>query len=296
MSNIIELIKILRERTGAGMMDCKKALEQNDCDVEKACDWLREKGIAKAATKASRIAAEGLTHVELSQSGDKAVIVEINCETDFVAKSDDFKKLIQDVTAILMQNEPKDIESAKLAKNEAGLSITDIFTNVTVKIGEKLDLRRFEVVKASGTQELGAYIHMGGKISVLVVTDKKSEHAKGLAMHIAASNPQFISKTDIPADAIEHEKKIQIELAKSDEKLAGKPADVISKILDGKVNKIFSETTLSEQVYLLDGENTVEKFLKQNNLAVVKFVRYQVGEGIEKRKDNFAEEVMNQIK
>lgn len=292
---IIELIKILRDRTGAGMMDCKKALEENECDVEKACDWLREKGIAKAAKKASRIAAEGLTYVQVAADGKKAVILEINCETDFVAKGDDFKNLVQQVAEILLEKAPADMEAAKLSRNAKGETVEDIFTNAAVKLGEKLDLRRFEVVKKVGDQDLGAYIHMGGKISVLVVVDKVSEHSKGLAMHIAASNPLYISRNEIPGDAVAHETKIQLEAAKTDEKLAGKPEVVIAKIVEGKVSKLFSESTLNEQVYLLDGETTVEKFLKQNGLKVEKFTRYLVGEGIEKRQDNFAEEVMNQI-
>ena len=290
-SSIIELIKVLRERTGAGMMDCKKALEECDCDVDRACDWLREKGIAKAAKKASRIAAEGLTYVHGCSKCGKAIIIEINCETDFVAKSDDFKALVENVAHVIMS---KDLANVEVAKEDA--EVKELFTNATVKLGEKLDLRRFELVHLEEGQGLGAYMHMGGKISVLAVLDKETEEAKGVAMHIAANNPQYITKEDIDSATIAHEKEIQMEAAKSDEKLAGKPIEIVSKIIDGKVNKMLAETTLSEQAYLLNGDLTVGQMLKQNNLKVVSFIRYAVGEGIEKRKDNFADEVMSQMK
>ncbi len=288
---IIELIKVLRERTGAGMMDCKKALEETDCDIEKACDWLREKGIAKAAKKASRIAAEGLTFVKACDKCGKAIIIEVNCETDFVAKSDAFKALVEEVAHLIMQNDIKTVEEAK-----AHPAIAELFTNATVKIGEKLDLRRFEIVALNGEESFGTYIHMGGKISVLVVLDKADEAAKGIAMHIAANNPLYINKEDIPADVLAHETAIQMEASKADEKLANKPEAVVKKIVEGKVNKQLSETTLAEQDYLLEPGTSVGNFLKQHGIKVVKFVRYMVGEGIEKRKDDFASEVMSQIK
>lgn len=288
---IIELIKVLRERTGAGMMDCKKALEETDCDIEKACDWLREKGIAKAAKKASRIAAEGLTFVKACDKCGKAIIIEVNCETDFVAKSDAFKTLVEEVAHLIMQNDIKTVEEAK-----AHPAIAELFTNATVKIGEKLDLRRFEIVALNGEESFGTYIHMGGKISVLVVLDKADEAAKGIAMHIAANNPLYINKEDIPADVLAHETAIQMEANKADEKLANKPEAVVKKIVEGKVNKQLSETTLAEQDYLLEPGTSVGNFLKQHSIKVVKFVRYMVGEGIEKRKDDFASEVMSQLK
>mgnify|MGYP000009494279 FL=1 len=288
---IIELIKVLRERTGAGMMDCKKALEECNCDIDKACDWLREKGIAKAAKKASRIAAEGLTFVKACDKCGKAIIIEVNCETDFVSKSDAFNELVQETARVIMHNNIATVEEAK-----ENAEIKDLFTNATVKIGEKLDLRRFEIVEASEGQAIGTYIHMKGKISVLVVTDKACDDVKGLAMHIAANNPLYITKADIPADVLEHEKAIQMEAAKTDEKLAGKPEAVVAKIIEGKVNKQLSETTLYEQDYLLEPGTTVGKFLNSRGVNVVKFVRYMVGEGIEKRKDDFAAEVMSQIK
>lgn len=287
MASLIELIKVLRERTGAGMMDCKQALVENNEDVEKAVDWLREKGIAKAAKKASRIAAEGLTSVKVN--GKDAVILEVNSETDFVSKSDAFKALIGEVADKVLEAKPACINCAKEATNE-------LFTNATVKIGEKLDFRRFELVELAEGQVFGDYIHMGGKISTLVVLQGGSEElAKGLAMHIAANNPQYIQFADIPAEALENEKKIQLEAAKNDEKLKGKPEQALAKIIEGKVNKVFSESVLLVQEYLLEPGKKVEQVLKENGASVVKFVRYQVGEGIAKREENFAEEVAKQM-
>ena len=288
MASMIELIKELRDRTGAGMMDCKKALEANGQDVEKSIDWLREKGIAKAQAKASRIAAEGLSSVKVD--GNKACIVEINCETDFVSKGDKFHKLVEDVLDVTLAKNPCCIDKAKEVTQS-------LFTDATVSMGEKLDYRRFEVVSKTDDEEFGAYIHMGGKIAVLVLLDKNNpELAKGIAMHIAANNPTYISEKDIPAEAIAHEKAIQVELMKQDEKLANKPADMLASIAERKVAKVLSESTLTAQSYLLNDEKTVGQVLKDNSINVIKFIRYAVGEGIEKRVDNFAEEVMKEIK
>ena len=286
-SNLIELNKVFSARTSAGMMDCKAALLANDCDVEKSCEWLREKGIAKAAKKASRIAAEGLTYVVTK--GNDAVILEVNSETDFVAKSEDFKNLVANVADLILDKKPACINCAKDLTKE-------LFTNATVKIGEKLDFRRFELVTKTDNQTFGAYIHMGGKISVLALIEgKNDEVAKGIAMHIAANNPTYVSTSDIPSTAVENEKRIQMEAAKNDEKLKNKPEQALVKIIEGKVNKIFSETVLLSQEYLLDPSKKVEQLLKEQNLSVVKFVRYAVGEGIAKREENFAEEVAKQM-
>ncbi len=288
MANMIELIKELRERTGAGMMDCKHALEENNQDVEKAIDWLRQKGIAKAQAKASRIAAEGLAATKVD--GNTACIVEVNCETDFVSKGDKFHKLVDDVLDVTLKQKPGCINCAREA-------VSSLFTDATVSMGEKLDFRRFELVNKLDTQCFGSYVHMGGKIAVLVILEKEdAELAKGLAMHIAANNPKFVSEKDIPAETVAHEKTIQVELMKQDEKLANKPTEMLEKIANAKVQKVLSESTLSAQVYLLDGEKTVASVLKEKGNNVVKFIRYAVGEGIEKRQDNFAEEVMKEIK
>ena len=288
---LIDLIKQLRDRTGAGLMDCKAALLNNDEDLDKATDWLREKGLAKAAKKADRIAAEGLALTKTCEKCGKTVILEVNCETDFVAKGDAFKELVDNVAGEILKNEPKDVEAAKELT-------TGLFTDATVKMGEKFDLRRFEVIE-KGNNFVYTYIHMGGKIAVAVVLDKEdAELGKGLAMHIAANNPSYLDTNAIGADAIEHETKIQLEAAKQDPKLAGKPEEMLKKIIGGKVNKYFAEMVLVEQPYLMDTESgkKVGQVLQEKKTNVLKYVRYQVGEGIEKRKDDFASEVMSQMK
>lgn len=283
----VALIKQLRDRTGAGMTDCKKALEETNNDIEAACDWLREKGIAKAAKKSSRIAAEGTTLVVAN--GNEAVILEVNSETDFVAKSDAFKVLVKEVADLLLANKPTNIEAAKELTAE-------LFTNATVKIGEKLDLRRFEIVTKEDSETFGSYVHMGGKISALLVLNgANAEVAQGLAMHIAANKPVYITTDDIPAEAIANETAIQMEASKTDEKLANKPANVLENIIKGKVSKYFAESVLVEQDYLLEPDTKVGNYLKNHSLSVKKFIRYETGEGLAKRVENFAEEVQKQM-
>ncbi len=290
MSEIIELIKVLRDRTGAGMMDCKHALEANENDVEKSINWLREKGIAKAAKKQGRIAAEGLTIVKYCDKCHKAVVLEINCETDFVAGSDAFKELVQKCAQLVLENSPKTIE-------EAQELVKSLFDDAALKLGEKLSFRRFEIIEAQPVNGVGTYIHMGGKISVLtVLASENPEIAKGISMTIAATQPVYVAAKDIPADVVAAEREVQVELAKNDEKLKGKPEAALAKILDGKVAKALSSQVLLEQEYVLDPTKTVEQVLKENNNSVVKFVRYQVGEGLEKRHDDFAAEVAAQAK
>ncbi len=285
--NLIELIKVLRDRTGAGMMDCKKALESSDLDVEKAIDWLREKGIAKAAAKAARIAAEGVASVICK--GNKAIIGEVNCETDFVSKGEQFHKLTNDALEMTLDNDVTDIEKARELTNS-------LFADATVAMGEKFSYRRYELVEKTNEEGFGSYIHMGGKIAVLVLLNKVDEEsALGLAMHIAANNPLYITDKDIPLATLEKERSIALEAAKTDEKLANKPEKILHSIVEGKVKKFLSEQTLVDQTYLLDSEKTVGQYLKEKGLVVEKFYRYVVGEGIEKRVDNFAEEVMSQV-
>ena len=288
--NLIELIKVLRDRTGAGLMDCKAALIACDEDLDRASDWLREKGLAKAAKKASRIAAEGLAYVKVCEKCGKTVILELNCETDFVAKGDAFRELVEAVASLILKEDLKTVEEAK-AKAE------NLFADATVKMGEKFDLRRFTVLEKVAGQEIGTYIHMGGKIAVAVVLEKEdSELAKQLAMHIAANNPSYVNESDVPASELAHEKAIQLEAAKNDEKLKGKTPEQLDKILDGKVRKTFSEVILASQSFLMDSTKTVGQVLKEKGNNVLRFVRYQVGEGIEKRQDDFASEVMSQVK
>ncbi|MEI3536918.1 MAG: translation elongation factor Ts [Bacilli bacterium] len=283
----VALIKQLRDRTGAGMTDCKKALEETNNDIEAACDWLREKGIAKAAKKSGRIAAEGTTYV--LTSGNDAVILEVNSETDFVAKSDAFKDLVKEVANILLDKKPANVEEAKEVTKE-------LFTNATVKIGEKLDLRRFEILHKEDNQTFGSYIHMGGKISALLVLNgDNAEAAQGIAMHIAANRPTYLTTNDIPAEAVAQETAIQMEASKQDEKLANKPANVLENIIKGKVSKYFAESVLVEQDYLLEPGTKVGAYLKNHSLSIVKFVRFETGEGLEKRVENFAEEVQKQM-
>lgn len=283
----VALIKQLRDRTGAGMTDCKKALEETNNDIEAACDWLREKGIAKAAKKSGRIAAEGTTYV--LTSGNDAVILEVNSETDFVAKSDAFKDLVKEVANILLDKKPANVEEAKEVTKE-------LFTNATVKIGEKLDLRRFEIFHKEDNQTFGSYIHMGGKISsLLILNGNNAEAAQGIAMHIAANKPTYLTTNDIPAEAVAQETAIQMEASKQDEKLANKPANVLENIIKGKVSKYFAESVLVEQDYLLEPGTKVGAYLKNHSLSIIKFVRFETGEGLEKRVENFAEEVQKQM-
>ena len=288
--NLIELIKVLRDRTGAGLMDCKGALLANNNDIEKASDWLREKGLAKAAKKASRIAAEGLSLVKTCEKCGRTIILEVNCETDFVAKGDQFKAFVEDVATTLLKGNAKSLDEGKTLTS-------DLFADATVKMGEKFDLRRFVIIDKEDGKFVTSYIHMGGKIASLVILDKDDAGlGKGLAMHVAANNPQYLSLDEVPTDIFEHEKTVQLEAAKNDPKLSGKPAEMLTKIIDSKVNKYFSEMVLSFQTYLLDDSKTVGQALTENKANVLKFIRYQVGEGIEKRQDDFASEVMSQVK
>ena len=287
--SLIELIKVLRDRTGAGLMDCKSALIESNNDIEKATDWLREKGLAKAAKKASRIAAEGLAITRVCESCGKVIIIEVNCETDFVAKGEPFHEFVNNIAGIILSKGCKTVDEAKDATSS-------LFADATVKMGEKFDLRRFVVVEPENGCFIGSYIHMGGKIAVTVkVNGGDAEFAKQLAMHIAANNPSYINMSDIPADVRDHEKNIQMELAKQDPKLAGKPAEFLEKILEGKINKHFAEVTLAKQAFLMDDTKTIEQVLSEKKATVMNYVRYAVGEGIEKRQDDFASEVMKEV-
>ena len=287
--SLIDLIKVLRDRTGAGLMDCKGALLANDCDLDRASDYLREKGLAKAAKKASRIAAEGLAIAKRCERCGSVVVLEVNCETDFFAKGDAFRALVDEVAGVILEKRPANVEEAKELTSE-------LFADATVKMGEKFDLRRFVVLDSKDSAYIASYIHMGGKIAVAVALDKEdAELGKGLAMHIAANNPQYLSLNDVAPSEVAHEKEVQLEAAKNDPKLAGKPAEMLAKIIDAKVTKYYSEMVLGSQIFLMDDSKTVAQVLKEKGINVLKFVRYQVGEGIEKRKDDFASEVMNEV-
>ena len=284
------LVKELRERTGAGMMDCKKALTQTDGDIDAAIDYLRENGIAKAAKKADRIAAEGLSYIEVK--GNKAVILEINSETDFVAKNEKFVALVKNVAEAILAAEPKTLEEALQVEAQGG-TVEAVINEGIATIGEKLSLRRFEVVSKSDADAFGAYSHMGGRIGVLTLVEGSTdeEAAKDVAMHIAALAPKYLDESQVPADVLEHEKKVLTEQALNE----GKPANIVEKMIVGRINKFLEEITVVKQKFVKDDSFTVEKFVASKGGKLAKFVRYEVGEGIEKKEDNFAEEVMSQV-
>ena len=287
-------VKDLRERTGAGMMDCKKALTECDGDMEKAIDWLREKGIAKAAKKESRIAAEGLSKVLVKDN--KAVIVEINTETDFVAKNEQFLKLLDTCAEVILANEPKDVTEA-LAISVDGKTLNDLFIEAVSTIGEKITLRRFDILTKNDQDIFGAYMHNKGAISVALVLNDSSdaELAKHMAMQVASMAPTYVSKDEMPSEVIEHERSIQTEILKNDEKLASKPEKVLQGIVEGRVSKALQDMCLADQIYFLDGDKKCSEVLKEHKTSVKCFVRYMVGEGLEKREENFADEVAKQI-
>ena len=284
------LVKELRERTGAGMMDCKKALTQTDGDIEAAIDYLRENGIAKAAKKADRIAAEGLSYIEVK--GNKAVILEINSETDFVAKNEKFVALVKNVAEAILAAEPATLEEALQVEAQGG-TVEAVINEGIATIGEKLSLRRFEVVTKTDADAFGAYSHMGGRIGVLTLVEGSTEEeaAKDVAMHIAALAPRYLDESEVPADVLEHEKKVLTEQALNE----GKPANIVEKMIVGRINKFLEEITVVKQKFVKDDSFTVEKFVASKGGKLTKFVRYEVGEGIEKKEDNFAEEVMSQV-
>lgn len=287
------MVKELRERTGAGMMDCKKALTACDGDMEKSIDWLREKGIAKAAKKNDRIAAEGLTRAAVN--GNTGVVFEVNSETDFVAKNEKFLGLLDEIQGVLIENKPADLDAALACAASEG-TVADAVTTATATIGEKISLRRIAVVEKAEDEFFGCYMHMGGKISALVTLKGKADEAvaKNIAMQIASMAPQYVNRDEMPAEVVEHERKVQTEIVKNDEKLANKPEKVLAGIIEGKISKNLKDLCLVEQEFFLDPNMKVAQYLKENGCDVVSFVRYAVGEGIEKRQDNFAEEVMSQ--
>jgi elongation factor Ts len=289
MSNIsAQLVKELRERSGAGMMECKKALVENNGDIDTAMEWLRKSGLAKADKKASRIAAEG--RIVAAQDAGKAVLVEINCETDFVGKDDSFLKFSNTVADVALSSNAADIDALKAAAYPGGGSVEEAAKSLIATIGEKIDVRRMARVESDGV--IGSYVH-GGRIGVLVALTGGSEDlAKGIAMHVAAMNPAHIRAEDVPADFLAKEK--EIALSQMSEKEKAKPAEILEKIISGKIQKIVSEVTLLGQPYVLDTNMTVAEALKKEGADVSSVVRLAVGEGIEKAEEDFAAEVMKQ--
>ncbi len=282
------LVKQLREKTGAGMMDCKKALTETNGDMDAAIDWLREKGISKAQKKADRIAAEGLC--EVTVKGNKAYIFELNSETDFVAKNEKFIAVLEKIGALCAENDAKSAEEA-LNASLNGETGNEIIINATATIGEKISLRRVECVEKTDAESFGVYKHMGGKIAVVsVVTGDNEVLAKDVCMHVAAINPRFLDRTAVDADTIAHERKVLTQEALNE----GKPAAIVEKMVEGRIQKFLKEICLVDQPFVKNPDETVGQHAKSLNSQVCKFVRYEVGEGMEKRNDNFAEEVAAQ--
>ena len=279
-------VKNLREATGCGMMDCKNALKEADGDFDKAVDILREKGLSKAAKKAGRIAAEGIVASYIE--GNVGVLVEVNCETDFVAKTDGFKETVDKIAKIIAEKAPADVEALMAVQCDEG-TVENLVTNAVVKIGEKISVRRFERIEGN----VDSYIHMGGKIGVLVETDVPADATKihDIALQIAAAKPEYIVKEEVEAEKIEHEKEILRAQAKAEPK--PKPDAIIEKMVEGRINKFFKEVCLMEQPFVKDGDISVEKMIN-GEFKVVKFVRFEMGEGLEKRNDDFVAEVAAQ--
>ena len=283
------LVKDLREKTGAGMLDCKKALEATNGDFNAAVDWLREKGISTASKKASRIAAEGMTDILIE--GNKAVIVEVNSETDFVAKNPEFKELVKEILTVLVNNNVKTVEEALALPASEG-TINDLIVAKTAKIGEKLSFRRFEVVEKTDNQLFGHYIHMGSKIGVLlVVNGTNDEVCHNVAMHVAAMRPTCLRREDVSADEIERERNVLKEQAVNE----GKTPEIAEKMVEGRLNKFYKEICLEEQEFVMNSDINVATYVKNNGGSIASMIRYEVGEGMQKREENFAEEVAKQM-
>ena len=281
----------LRQKTGAGMMDCKKALTECNGDIEAAIDWLREKGISKAAKKTERIAAEGLANIYVD--GNKAAIVEVNCETDFVTRNADFVALVDEIGKTAVKSDAKSLEEV-LALPVEGTegTVNDLVIAKTAVIGEKLSLRRVEVVTKTDEDNFGSYIHMGGKIASLVVVKGANEDvAKDVAMQAAAMKPAYLKADDVPAEVLEKEKEILKEQAINE----GKPADIAEKMVQGRISKYYKENCLVDQEFVKDSSMDIKTFVKNANGEVIAMYRYEVGEGMEKRSENLAEEVAKQL-
>ena len=302
MAVTAQMVKELREATGAGMMDCKKALTEADGNMERAVDILREKGLSKAAKKADRVAAEGLVTIKTNADNTVAAIVEVNSETDFVAKNQDFKDFVADVAEMVLEGDVADVEALLASNHKEGKPLKDVLNDRVATIGEKLDVRRFERIATSG--KVAGYIHGGGKIGVVVelATDSNDERVltlgKDIAMQVAAMNPKYISRDDVDPEYIAHETEVLTQQALNE----GKPANIVEKMVVGRLNKELKEVCLVDQVFVKDSEITISKLIamvakeEASDISVANMVRYEVGEGIEKREENFAEEVAKQMK
>lgn len=282
-------VKELRDITGVGMMDAKKALVESDGEIDGAINYLRQKGVSKASKKADRIASEGLSTIYVD--GNTAIIVEVNAETDFVAKNEKFQSLVNDIAKAIVENKPATVEEAQKVKIN-DVTIEDTIIEATQTIGEKITLRRFQLFEKSDSEVFGDYAHMGGSISALTVLEGSGvEVARNISMHIAAINPQYATRDDVPQDARDQEHNILVEQAKSE----GKPENIVEKMVEGRMNKWLAEISLVDQPYVKDQDQTVAQYLQSQNAQLKAFARFEVGEGIEKRDEDFASEVQSQI-
>jgi len=289
MSISASMVKELRERTGAGMMECKKALVETGGDIEAAVEHMRKQGLAKADKKAGRIAAEGLVVVSGTPDGKRAAIVEVNCETDFVAGGDDFQGFAKQVSELVLETKPADLDALRATPMD-GATVEEARRALVAKIGENIGLRRYAVLESDGV--VGSYVH-GTRIGVLVALEGGDEGlARDLAMHIAASRPQYVDESGVPEAFLAKEREILIEQAAGE----GKPAEIVAKMVEGRLRKQLAEITLVGQPFIKDPDTRVGKLLSDNGATVQAFVRYEVGEGIEKKEDNFVEEVMSQVR
>lgn len=291
MAVTAQMVKELRAKTGAGMMDCKKALVETDGNIDAAVDFLREKGLSSAAKKADRIAAEGTTYI--LTEGNEAILLEVNAETDFVAKNEGFQTLVRELAEHLLATKPETVEEANASTMSNGLNVADHISNAIAKIGEKITLRRFVIRTKTDNDSFGPYLHMGGRIGVLVMLEGSTDAqaAKDVAMHVAALNPQFISRDEVSEEEVDRERKVLTEQALNE----GKPENIVAKMVEGRLGKYFEEVCLLDQSFVKNSDQKVKDFVKTTGGTITEFVRYGVGEGIEKRQDNFAEEVMNQV-
>ncbi|CAD2079127.1 translation elongation factor Ts [Jeotgalicoccus meleagridis] len=286
-----KLVKELREKTGAGMMDCKKALVETDGDIDKAIDYLRENGIAKAAKKADRIAAEGVVYI--TSEGNEAVIVEINSETDFVARNESFQELVKTIASHILNTKPASVE--ELYESEVdGESVTSLMNNAVATIGEKLSIRRFAVETKTDNGAFGQYMHMGGRIGVLTVVEGTTDEnvAKDVAMHAAALNPKYVSRDQVDPAELDHEREVLRQQALNE----GKPEKIVDKMVEGRIRKYLEEICIVDQPFVKDSDQTVQQYLDTKDAKLVNFVRFELGEGMEKREENFADEVLGQVK
>ena len=293
MAVTAESVKVLRERTGAGMMECKKALVETNGDLDAAAELMRKAGLAKADKKATRIAAEGVIVIERSGDGRHAAVVEVNCETDFVAREKDFQQFAANVAKVALAKRPANVEALLAAPIEGGQSVDDTRRALIAKIGENISVRRFTLVEAPAV--VGAYLH-GSRIGALVAMKSGDDAvAKDIAMHVAAMNPPFLSSAQVPADEVAKERSVFVEQVKNDPKTAGKPEEIVAKMIEGKIRKWLGEITLLGQPFVKDDKQSVEQYLKRAGGEVATIVRYEVGAGIEKKQEDFAAEVAKQV-